>query len=110
MGARLCPDLQPKSIARPNSFPNGVAEQRRTREEVAAYLAARFVEASDDAAGIARALGDITRAMGMALVARESDLGPESLYKSLSVDGYPTFATILEVVRARGVRLHAEAA
>jgi len=67
VGTRSCPDLQPKSIARPKSFPDDAAEQLRTREEVAAYLDARFVEASDDAAGIARELGDIARAKGMTL-------------------------------------------
>ena len=55
MGTRLCPGLQPESIARPKSFPNDAAEQLRTRED------ARFVEASDDAAGIARALTRGTR-------------------------------------------------
>ena len=50
MGTRLRADLQPESIARPKSFPNDAAEQLRTRED------ARFVQASDHAASIARAL------------------------------------------------------
>lgn len=87
-----------------------VAEQLRTPEEMAAYLDACFVEAPEDAAGIARALGDIARAKGMTQVARDAGLSRESLYKALSENGNPSFATILKVARALGVRLHAEAA
>lgn len=86
-----------------------VAEQLRTPEEMAAYLDAWFTEAPDDAAGIARALGDIARAKGMTQVARDSGLSRESLYKALSENGNPSFATILKVARALGVRLHAQA-
>src|SRR5258706_7984433 len=87
-----------------------VAEQLRTAEEMAAYLDAWLTEAPDDAAGIARALGDIARAKGMAQVARDAGLSRESLYKALSENGNPSFATILKVARSLGVRLHAEAA
>ncbi|HCZ14692.1 MAG TPA: putative addiction module antidote protein [Candidatus Accumulibacter sp.] len=86
-----------------------VAEQLRTPEEMAAYLDAWLVEAPDDAAGIARALGDIARAKGMSQVARDAGLSRESLYKALSENGNPSFATVLKVARALGVRLHAEA-
>src|SRR5271170_6325602 len=86
-----------------------VAEQLRTPKEMAAYLDAWFEEAPDDAAGIARALGDIARARGMTQVARDAGLSRESLYKALSESGNPSFATILKVARALGVRLHAEA-
>jgi probable addiction module antidote protein len=87
-----------------------VAEQLRTPEEMAAYLDAWFEEAPDDAAGIARALGDIARARGMTQVARDAGLSRESLYRALSEDGNPSFATILKVARALGVRLHARMA
>ena len=79
-------------------------------EEMAAYLDAWLEEAPDDAAGIARALGDIARAKGMSQVARDAGLSRESLYKALSENGNPSFATVLKVARALGVRLHAEAA
>ena len=85
-----------------------VAEQLRTPEEMAAYLDAWLTEAPDDAAGIARALGEIARAKGMSQVARDAGLSRESLYKALSENGNPSFATILKVARALGVRLHAE--
>lgn len=92
------------------TIPYDVAEQLRTPKEMAAYLDAWLEEAPDDAAGIARALGDIARAKGMAQVAREAGLSRESLYKALSTDGNPSFATILKVARALGIKLHAEAA
>jgi probable addiction module antidote protein len=90
--------------------PFDVAEHLRTPEEMAAYLDAWLAEAPEDAAGIARALGDIARARGMAQVAKDSGLSRESLYKALSAKGNPSFATVLKVAKALGVRLHADAA
>jgi probable addiction module antidote protein len=87
-----------------------VAEQLRTPEEMAAYLDAWLTDAPDDAAGIARALGDIARAKGMTQVARDSGLSRESLYKALSENGNPSLATVLKVAKALGVRLHAQVA
>jgi probable addiction module antidote protein len=96
--------------AKTRTVPYDVVEQLRSPEEMAAYLDAWLAEAPDDAAGIARALGDIARAKGMTQVAREAGLSRESLYKALSENGNPSFATILKVARALGLRLHAEAA
>lgn len=87
-----------------------VAEHLRTPQEMAAYLDAWLGEAPDDVSGIARALGDIARAKGMSLVAKEAGLSRESLYRALSEGGNPSFATVLKVARALGVRLHAQAA
>ena len=87
-----------------------VAEQLRTPEEMAAYLDAWLMEAPDDIGGIARALGDIARAKGMAQVAKEAGLSRESLYKALSENGNPSFATVLKVTKALGLQLHAGAA
>ncbi|MGE4341327.1 MAG: addiction module antidote protein, partial [Pigmentiphaga sp.] len=79
----------------------------RSPEEMALYLDACIVESDGDAALIAKALGDIARAQGMAQVAKEAGLSRESLYKALSGDRAPEFSTILKVVRALGIRLHA---
>ena|SRR5258708_6055446 len=98
-----------RKVARTKTVPYDVAEQLRTPEEMAAYLDAWFAEAPEDASGIARALGDIARARGMTQVARDAGLSRESLYKALSENGNPSFATILKVARALGVRLHAMA-
>lgn len=87
-----------------------VSEHLRTPEEMAAYLEACLDEAKGDAAFIAKALGDIARARGMAQVARDSGLSRESLYKALSGERSPDFDTIRKVVSALGLKLHAEAA
>mgnify|MGYP001241588199 CR=1 FL=1 len=87
-----------------------VAEHLRTPEEMAAYLEACLEDADGDAAFIAKALGDIARARGMSQVARDSGLSRESLYKALSGERAPSFDTILRVIAALGLKLHAEAA
>jgi probable addiction module antidote protein len=83
-----------------------VAEHLRTPKEMAAYLEACLEEAGDDAAFVAKALGDIARAKGMAQVAREAGLSRESLYKTLSGDRSPDFETVLKVLGALGIKLH----
>ncbi|BBU69280.1 addiction module antidote protein [Fluviibacter phosphoraccumulans] len=83
------------------------AEHLKTSEEMALYLEACFQEAGDDAAFIAKALGNIARAKGMSQLAQETGMGRESLYKALSGEGNPSFATILKVTRALGIELHA---
>jgi probable addiction module antidote protein len=90
--------------------PYDVAEHLRTPEEMAAYLDAWLEEAPDEVGGLARALGDIARAKGMTQVAKETGLSRESLYRALSPDGNPSFATVLKVTKALGLRLHACAA
>jgi probable addiction module antidote protein len=87
-----------------------VAEHLRTAEEMAAYLEVSIEEADGDAAFVAKALGDIARAKGMAQVARDAGVSRESLYKALSGDRSPGFDTILKVVGALGLKLHAEPA
>ena len=99
-----------KSSPKTKSTPYDVSEHLRTPEEMAAYLDAWLDEAPEDAAGIAKALGDIARDKGMTQVAKDSGLSRESLYRALSADGNPSFATVLKVARALGVKLHAEAA
>lgn len=86
-----------------------VAEHLRNPEEMAAYLEACFEEANGDAAFIAKALGDIARAKGMSEVARNAGLSRESLYKALSGERSPGFDTILKVMDALGLKLHAAA-
>lgn len=88
------------------THPWDAAEHLKTEEDMAAYLEAALDDG--DLALILAALGDIARAKGMTQIAREADLGRESLYKSLSPSGNPEFATILKVVSALGLRLHVE--
>ena len=83
-----------------------VGEYLKTEEDMAAYLQAAFEEG--DPALVIHALGNIARARGMSEIARRSGLRRESLYKALSPDGNPEFATVLKVVQALGIKLNAQ--
>jgi probable addiction module antidote protein len=76
-----------------------------TEEDRVAYLQAALDDG--DLSLITAALGDIARATGMTIVAREAGLGRESLYRALSPMGNPEFATIMRVVTALGLRFKA---
>jgi probable addiction module antidote protein len=99
-----------KKKAKTKTRPYDVAEHLRTPEEMALYIDACIAESDGDAAFVAKALGDVARAQGMSKIARDSGMSRESLYKALSGERSPDFATILRVTRALGVRLHAAAA
>lgn len=86
------------------------AEYLHTEEDMAGYFDACMEEAGDDPAFIARALGVIARARGMTQLARETGISREGLYKALSGEGNPEFATILKVVHALGLRFSGGAA
>ncbi len=92
-------------MAKITTKPWDPAEHLETEEDMAAYLEAAL-EAGDPAL-VAAALGDIARAKGMTQVARDTGLGRESLYKALSASGNPEFATVMKVVAALGLKLHA---
>ena len=79
-----------------------VTEHLRTQEDMQLYLDACMEEG--DPALIAAALGDIARAYGMTRLARDTGMAREALYRSLSGQGNPEFATILKVVDALGLR------
>ena len=86
------------------------AEYLKTNEDMAAYLDACLEEAAEDPAFITHALGVIARARGMTQIARDTGLARENLYKALSADGNPEFGTILKVIKALGLKLHAQVA
>ena len=94
-------------MAKTTTRPWDAAEHLETEEDMVAYLEAALE--SGDASLVAAALGDIARTKGMTEIAREAGLGRESLYKALSPEGNPEFATVLKVVRALGLKLHAKA-
>ncbi|BFM40578.1 addiction module antidote protein [Synechocystis sp. LKSZ1] len=85
------------------TLPWDAAEHLETQEDIAAYLEAALEEA--DPALVVAALGDIARSRGMTNIARKTGLGRESLYKALSTEGNPEFATVLKVLKALGLRL-----
>ena len=84
------------------------AEHLETEEDVVAYLNTALEDG--DLGLTMAALGDIARARGMTTVAQDAGLGRESFYRSLSHRGNPRFATVLKLVRALGLRLHAATA
>lgn len=77
-----------------------------TRKHHVVYL----LRVGGDRVLIRRALNDITRAKGMTQIARDTGLGRESLYNALGSTGNPEFATIMKVMKALGLKLHATAA
>ena len=81
------------------------AEHLKTEEDMQAYLQACIDESNGYVAFIAKALGNIAKAKGMAQLSRDTGLGRESLYKALSGDVNPSFDTVIKVVKALNLRL-----
>jgi probable addiction module antidote protein len=90
-------------VAKTKTIPWDSAKYLKTDEDIAEYLEAVFEDG--DPALITHALGVVARAKGMSQIAQAAGLGRESLYKALSPDGNPEFATVLKVVRALGLKL-----
>ncbi|KJZ17069.1 MULTISPECIES: addiction module antidote protein [unclassified Halomonas] len=84
-----------------------VVDHLQTEEDMALYLEACLEEG--DPALVVAALGDIARARGMTQLARDTGLTREGLYKALSADGNPSFATVMKVMNALGFTLRADA-
>jgi probable addiction module antidote protein len=77
-------------------------------EDAAAYLEAALGEGGDDPAFVAQALGTIARSGNVSELARRAGMSREGLYKALSGDGNPSFATIMKVAKALGLKLRFE--
>jgi probable addiction module antidote protein len=86
--------------------PYDTADYLSDIEDAAAYLEAAIDEAGDDPTVITRALGVIARSGNLSEVARRSGMSREGLYKALSAEGNPSFATVMKVSHALGLRLH----
>jgi len=85
------------------TIPWDTADHLETAADIAAYLEAVFEDG--DPAVINHALGVVARAKGMTEIALRTGMGRQSLYKALSADGHPEFSTVLQVVRALGLKL-----
>lgn len=97
----------PLTINIPDGFSRWSAlDHLKTEEDMQLYLDACFEEDEGDGKLIAHALGDIARARGMTQLAKETGLTREGLYTALSAKGNPSFATVIKVTRALGLRLH----
>ena len=95
-------------MANTETLPWRTEDHLRTAEDIAAYLQAVFEDGDPEL--VSHALGVVARSEGMAEIARRTGLGRQSLYKALSAEGRPEFATILKVVRALGLKLTVTAA
>ena len=92
-----------KAHSRIKTIPWDSVAYLKTDEDIAHYLEAVFEDG--DPTLVAAALGDVARAKGMSEIAQAAGLGRESLYKALSPEGNPEFATVLKVMRALGLKL-----
>lgn len=81
----------------------------KTEEDIMAYFEACLDHDPGDGSLIRAALGDIAKARNMSRLAKDIGLSREGLYRALSTDGNPEFATIMKVIRGLGLRLHAGA-
>ena len=75
-----------------------------TPEQVAAFLDEALHD--EDPNMFIVALGEITKAQGMTALAQQAGVGRESLYKSLSEQGNPSFATVRKILDALGIDLN----
>jgi probable addiction module antidote protein len=89
--------------ARDKSYDDSLDAALRDPVEAAAYLEA--VLEMDDPAALLLALRQVTKAHGMADVARRAELGEKTLFKALSENGNPTLSTVHKVLHAVGLRL-----
>ena len=85
-----------------------VADYLTDEETIAEYLNSVMQENDQDL--LLSAIGDIAKAKGMSLIAEESGLRRESLYKALAPGAKPRFETIIKVLRVLGVHLTMEPA
>ena len=93
-------------MAKNKTLPYDAAKYLATEADMAAYLQAALEDGDPEL--VMYALGNIARARGISQIARQTGLGRESLYKALSPEGNPEFATVLKVVRALGLKLKAQ--
>ncbi|MCA0437795.1 MAG: putative addiction module antidote protein [Austwickia sp.] len=88
--------------------PFDAADYLATLDDVVAYLEAAIEDADDDPALIAQSLGVVARSRNVSELARRAGMSREGLYKALSAEGNPSFATVLRIAKALGLRVHFE--
>ena len=97
-------------MAKTKTRPYDAAAYLKGEADCARYLQVVMDESDSDPALVVAALGEIARARGMMQLARDTGLTREGLYKALSPEGNPSFASILKVCKALGVKLSAQTA
>jgi probable addiction module antidote protein len=93
-------------MPKPSAFE--VADYLDNDEVIAEYLTAALEDSNPDV--FLMAVADVAKAKGMSHVASEAGLGRESLYKAFAPGAKPRYDTVLKVLRALGIQLHAVAA
>jgi len=83
------------------------SDDLKTEEDIKAYFEACLDDDPGDGSLVRAALGDIAKVRNMSKLARDIGLSREGLYRALSTDGNPEFATIMKVIKGLGLRLHA---
>jgi len=86
--------------------PFDVADHLDNEEVITEYLNAALEDPNPDMFLVA--VKNVARARGMTRLAKDAGLGRESLYKALSPGAKPRYDTIARIIRALGVRLHAD--
>ena len=92
--------LSPEKFSRWDS-----ADYLKTEEDIDLYFELCLQEDPGDGSLIRRALGSIARARSMSQLARDTGLAREGLYRALSPEGNPEFATVMKVIKALGLKL-----
>jgi probable addiction module antidote protein len=100
---KSAPRIQSKGKPRLKTLPWDSAQYLKTKEDIADYLEA-VLEIGDPVL-LTHSLGIIARSKGMGQIAKATGLGRESLYKALSKEGNPEFATVMKVIQALGLKL-----
>jgi probable addiction module antidote protein len=102
---------KPLTINIPEGFSRwDAADHLKTEQDMALYFEACLADDPGDGSMVRAALGDIARARGMSQLARDTGLSREGLYQALSAKGNPEFSTVMKVIKALGLKLHAEIA
>lgn len=100
---------KPLTINIPEGFSRwDAADTLKTDEDAVLYFEACLEEDPGDGSLVRAALGDIARARGMSQLARDTGLSREGLYQALSAKGNPEFSTVMKVIKAMGLKLHAK--
>jgi len=82
-----------------------VADFLDSEEAISEYLSVALEDPDPDM--FLMAVRNVARARGMSQLAKDSGLGRESLYKALTPGAKPRYDTVLKLISALGVKLHA---
>lgn len=108
---RICQRSKREQMKRKKSVPfaGGLHERLKDPAYAAEYLNAHLTEDDSAVEAFLLALRDVATAHGIAKVSKKSDLGRESLYKTLSQSGNPKISTLVVLLKTMGLKLFVEA-